>query len=139
MLRGKIHAANDQIVEACNIVSFKEHNKEKWSGPGKVFGTDGKVVLLKFGNMMQRVHSSKVIKFGEEYTPFETTIDITDDAMETLENEETTEETSPQIDGQETNTSEHTNNEISKQNFESNVNTENLKNDEINEHWEKNW
>ena len=54
ILKGKIHASNNQIIEAGDIVSFKEHDKNKWSGPGKVLGSDGKVILIKYGNMMRR-------------------------------------------------------------------------------------
>ena len=48
ILKGKIHPSNNQILESGDIVSFKEHDKNKWSGPGKVLGTDGKVVLIKY-------------------------------------------------------------------------------------------
>ena len=71
ILKGKIHASNNQIIEAGDIVSFKEHDKNKWSGPGKVLGSDGKVILIKYGNMMRRVHSTKVAKTGEEYAASE--------------------------------------------------------------------
>ena len=69
LLKGRIHPNHDQILEPGDFVSFKEIDKNKWSGPGKVLGLDGKVILIKYGNMLRRVHSSRVIKHGEEFVP----------------------------------------------------------------------
>ena len=66
MLKSRIHPSNNQILQPGDIVSFKEINKNKWSGPGKILGVDGKVAHIKYGNMLRRVHASKIIKHGEE-------------------------------------------------------------------------
>ena len=49
------------------IEFFQENNKIQWSGPAKVIGEQGKVVFLKYGNMLRRVHTSRIIRVGEEF------------------------------------------------------------------------
>ena len=39
----------------------------EWSGPASVIGQQGKVIFLRYGNNLRRVHKSKVIRVGEEY------------------------------------------------------------------------
>ena len=67
----------DEITKACDIC--KLHNKsfpkvyqtgdlvyykkdDKWNGPGKVLDQDGKIVLVRYGNVYVRVHSCGLIQ-----------------------------------------------------------------------------
>ena len=65
-LNSRINAYSNEFYEARDLISFKEENKNKWSGPGKVIGTDGKVLTVRYGNNTRRVHVSKAVKLGRE-------------------------------------------------------------------------
>ena len=39
----------------------------QWSGPSTVIGQEGKIIFLKYGNKIRRVHMSRVIRVGNEY------------------------------------------------------------------------
>ena len=45
----------------------KEKDKLEWSGPATVIGQQGKVIFLKYGNNLRRVHMCRLIKVGEKY------------------------------------------------------------------------
>ena len=71
-LRSRISSGNDLVFEYGDKVFFKEKEvnkkyKENWSGPASVLCIKGKVVFLKYGNMLRRVHCSKVVKAKNEY------------------------------------------------------------------------
>ena len=66
-LKSRINSYTSQMYGTGDKVYFKENEKLKWSGPAVVIGHEGKVVLLKYGNNLRRVHISKVIKVGEEF------------------------------------------------------------------------
>ena len=67
-LKAKISGAYDEFFEADDRVYFKKDQNIEWSGPASVIGQQGKVVFLRYGNNLRRVHKSKVIKVGEEYS-----------------------------------------------------------------------
>ena len=71
-LKSRIFSYNNEIFEVGEKVYFKDkesHDKYKkeWSGPAKIVGIDGKVLFLRYGNMLRRVHTSKVVKVNNEY------------------------------------------------------------------------
>ena len=66
-LRSRIASYNNEKYEAEDKVYFKEKNKIEWSGPATVIGQQGKIVFLKYGNNLRRVHMSRIIRVGEEY------------------------------------------------------------------------
>ena len=66
-LRSRIAKYNNEHFHSEDRVYFKENNKIQWSGPATVIGQQGKVVFLKYGNMLRRVHMSRIIRVGEEF------------------------------------------------------------------------
>ena len=67
-MKARIYGYHDQVLFPGEKIYFKEHDKNEWSGPGKVLGLDGKVALVKYGNNFKRVHISKIVKEGEEFS-----------------------------------------------------------------------
>ena len=84
-LKAKISNANDDFFETNDQVYFKKDQNIEWSGPASVVGQQGKVVFLRYGNNLRRVHKSKVIKVGKEYSKG-TDNEETEDENETKEN-----------------------------------------------------
>ena len=66
-LKSRINTYTDNYFVIDDKVYFKEKDKLEWSGPASVLGQQGKVVFLKYGNNLRRVHMSKIIRVGEEY------------------------------------------------------------------------
>ena len=48
-------------------VYYKRDGSQKWKGPGKVIGQDGKVVFVRHGNIYVRVPSYRIIEAGEDF------------------------------------------------------------------------
>ena len=63
-LKSRINNYTNEFYETGDKVYFKEKDKLEWSEPAVVIGHEGKVVFLKYGNNLRRVHMSKVIKVG---------------------------------------------------------------------------
>ena len=66
-ISSRINSYNEEFFEIGDLVSFKEEDKNKWMGPGKVIGVDGKVLIIKYGNNSRRIHKSIAIKRGKEF------------------------------------------------------------------------
>ena len=66
-LKARIVNSNDEEFHLHDKVYFKKDKQIEWSGPASVIGQEGKVVFLRYGNNLRRVHKSKVIRIGEEY------------------------------------------------------------------------
>ena len=66
-LKSRIQSSNHEFYKLGDRVYFKEIKKTEWSGPAKVLGQDGKVIFLRYGNRLKRVHSTRVLRAGEEY------------------------------------------------------------------------
>ena len=66
-LKSRIASYNHEKYDSEDKVYFKEKGKIEWSGPATVIGQQGKVVFLKYGNNLRRVHMSRIIRVGEEY------------------------------------------------------------------------
>lgn len=47
------------------LVYFKRDDDKEWKGPGTVIGQDGKVVILRNGSSVVRVHSSRVTEVSQ--------------------------------------------------------------------------
>ena len=58
-LKSRIQASNHEFYSNGDKVFFKEIKKNEWSGPGKDIGQDGKVVFIRYGNKLIRVHSTR--------------------------------------------------------------------------------
>lgn len=44
-----------------DVVHYKKENQKRWSGPATVIGQDGKLVFLRHGGFVLRVHVTKII------------------------------------------------------------------------------
>ena len=75
-LRSQVHPSNSVFHEPGDKVYFKEQDKNEWSGPARVIGMDGRVVFLKYGNNIRRVHSSKVVAEEEDFHDEEVIVKI---------------------------------------------------------------
>ncbi len=53
------------VYQSGDAVYYRRDNK--WKGPGKVLGQDGKVVFVRHGSIYVRVHPCRLIKAGEEF------------------------------------------------------------------------
>ena len=49
-------------------IKFHDKYKDEWSGPATILGSDGKVLFLKYGNMLRRVHITKVVKENNSFS-----------------------------------------------------------------------
>ena len=58
----------DQIFISGDAVYYKRDGEQKWRGPGKVIGQDGKVIFVRHGNVYVRVAPSRLIKAGREFS-----------------------------------------------------------------------
>ena len=67
-LKAKINASDEIFVDHGDLVFFKEVDKQEWSGPSKVVGSEGKTIFLIYGNNLRRLHASCVILSGNEYS-----------------------------------------------------------------------
>ena len=59
----QVREVDMQIVSNSNKVYFKRQD-DKWHGPGKVNGRDGKQILVKHGGAVKRVHSFRMQEYG---------------------------------------------------------------------------
>ena len=79
-LKSRISSKSNELFQSGDRVFFKEKEndryKEEWSGPAKIVGIDGKVLYLKYGNMLRRVHATKVVKQDNEYPTNESPTNI---------------------------------------------------------------
>ena len=57
----------DQIYETGDSVYYKRAGEEKWRGPGKVIGQDGKVIFVRHGSVYVRVSPCRLIKQTDDY------------------------------------------------------------------------
>ena len=57
----------DQVFETGDPVYYQRDGQNKWRGPGKVIGQDGKVVFVRHGSIYVRVTPCRLIKKGEEF------------------------------------------------------------------------
>ena len=53
-LKSRINRNTEEVIFPGEKVYFKDKDKVEWSGPGKVLGVDGKVILVKYGNTYRR-------------------------------------------------------------------------------------
>ena len=51
-----IRSSEIEDIEIGDLVFYKRNQDDKWRGPGKVIGRDGKQVLVKHGGIYVRVH-----------------------------------------------------------------------------------
>ena len=94
-LKARINKYNDEVIFPGDKVYFKQDDKTEWSGPSKVLGVDGKVGLIKYRNNVKRVHTSKMMKEGDEFGSTKNNIregDIEDETNNTEVNEKSSSE-----------------------------------------------
>ncbi len=60
-LRHNVRTCNDIKFHQGECVYYKRNNNERWHGPGTVIGQDHKQNLVKHGNDLVRVHSSRLV------------------------------------------------------------------------------
>ena len=91
-LKSRIASYNNERFESGDKVYFKQKDKMEWSGPASVIGQQGKVVFLKYGNNLRRVHMSRIIRVGEEFQTKTTIAEETKEAdIPTTDKTESTE------------------------------------------------
>ena len=78
-LASRINAHDGEFFQNGDLISFKEEDENKWAGPAKVIGIDGKVLIVKYGNNTRRVHKSKAVKQGKEFRIQARNVDIKDE------------------------------------------------------------
>ena len=78
-LKSRVSSYNHEKYSTEDRVYFKEKDKLEWSGPATVIGQQGKVVFLKYGNKLRRVHMSRIIRIGEEFQRKPQDVTKTDD------------------------------------------------------------
>ena len=59
-LQSRIPRNHDHFYYVGDSVFFKEEGTTEWSGPAKVLSVDGKVVFLRYGNRLRRVHITRL-------------------------------------------------------------------------------
>ena len=65
-LRYKIRTYSEHF-ELGDKVYYKREDSQRWHGPGKVIGQDGKIILIRHGGTYKRVSSNRVIRVNEEF------------------------------------------------------------------------
>ena len=60
-LRHQVRPSGNVFING-ELVYYKRDNSKEWKGPGSVIGQDGKVVLIRHGSSIVRVHSSRVVE-----------------------------------------------------------------------------
>ena len=81
-LKSRIPSYTNERYVADDKVYFKQKDKVEWSGPASVIGQQGKVIFLRYGNNLWRVHMSRVIRVGEEFQQHEAEDEIKGDNKE---------------------------------------------------------
>src|SRR6201990_198253 len=67
-LKGKIRAHRIEEAQVGDKVFYKKIGEEKWRGPGRIIGRDGKVVFVKHGALIRevnKIHITKLQKANE--------------------------------------------------------------------------
>ena len=72
-LKARINSNFNEIFHNGDKFYFKDKEihdkyKDEWSGPATILGSDGKVLFLKYGNMLRRVHITKVVKENNSFS-----------------------------------------------------------------------
>ena len=65
-LKHKVRASSTKFSTG-EKVFYKRDESNKWKGPGKVIGQDGKIVFVRHGNVYVRVSTNRLIKMGQEF------------------------------------------------------------------------
>src|ERR1044072_146527 len=67
-LKGKIRVHRIEEAQVGDKVFYKKKEEEKWRGPGRIIGRDGKVVMIKQGALIRevnKIHITKLQKASE--------------------------------------------------------------------------
>src|SRR5215469_10784701 len=87
-LKGKIKIHNVEEAQLGDSVFYKREKEEKWRGPGKVIGIDGKTEVIKHGSLLRnvnRIHITRIRKCSEDELE---EISSTGESEETRDDEE---------------------------------------------------
>ena len=80
--------ANTTNFKTGEKVFYKRDGNNKWKGPGKVIGQDGKIVFVRHGNVYVRVSTNRLVKVGKEFEKGESiTVQSTPDQTDKLQNQ----------------------------------------------------
>ena len=96
-LKSRLSSYTEEHFQTEDKVYFKENDKIQWSGPGTVIGQQGKIVFLKYGNQLRRVHISRMIPVGSE---FKKVNEIGKEIeLKTKPEKEVSKDTTPEVEG----------------------------------------
>ena len=59
--------SHSEVFETGDAVFYKRDSSNKWKGPGKVIGQDGKTIFVRHGSVYIRVPNCRILKVGEEF------------------------------------------------------------------------
>ena len=59
--------SHSELFETGDTVYYKREASNKWKGPGKVIGQDGKTIFVRHGSVYIRVPNCRIMKVGEEF------------------------------------------------------------------------
>ena len=59
-LRHNIRACDSEEIDIGHSVFYKRDNDHEWHGPARVIGRDGKVILVRHGGILVRVHECRL-------------------------------------------------------------------------------
>ena len=68
-LKGKIKIHNVEEAQLGDSFFYKREKEDKWRGPGKVIGIDGKTMVIKHGSLLRnvnRIHITRIQKCRED-------------------------------------------------------------------------
>ena len=64
-LRCQVQAVEENFTQG-DKVYYKRDDSNRWRGPGKVIGQDGKMVFVRHGDQLVRVSTCRLVKVGQE-------------------------------------------------------------------------
>ena len=65
-LRCQVRAVEENFDHG-DRVYYKRDDSNRWRGPGKIIGQDGKVVFVRHGDQLVRVSTCRLVKVGQEF------------------------------------------------------------------------
>lgn len=61
-MKHNIRPTQHKVLRLSDKVYYKRNKSDRWKGPGKIVGLDGKTILVKHGSQIVRVHETDINK-----------------------------------------------------------------------------